>query len=137
MAVCVGIISKENSPLLVQCVNPAQELQYHYLVHTCLDFVEEKIALSNKSVSEIRELYLGLLHSAEEFKAYGFVTNTRIKIILIVDATNSALRDNEIRAKLRKIHTAYTELMCNPFHIPGEPITSKSFRDLIGDILTT
>jgi len=70
-------------------------------------------------------LYLGLLYSNEEVKTYGFVTNTKIKIIIIIDSTNSLLRDNEIRAMFRKLHNAYTELVCNPFYIPGDPITEK------------
>jgi len=136
MAVCISFISKENSPLFLQCANEDQELQYHYIVHTCLDFVEEKIVQSNKSGSDVRELYLGLLYSNEEVKAYGFVTNTKIKIIVIVDSMNSLLRDNEIRAMFRKLHNAYTELVCNPFYIPGDPISTKSFNTLVQDLLT-
>lgn len=29
---------------------------------------------------------------------YGYVTNTKIKFIIVVDSTNTALRDNEIRS---------------------------------------
>nr|SVE77342.1 EOG090X0HN8 [Daphnia lumholtzi]SVE77963.1 EOG090X0HN8 [Daphnia lumholtzi]SVE78592.1 EOG090X0HN8 [Daphnia lumholtzi] len=125
MAVCIGFIGKENSPLFLRCINQSQELQFHYIMHTCIDFVEEKIIQSNKSGSDVRELYLGLLYSSEEVKAYGFVTNTKIKIVIIIDSTNSLLRDNEIRAIFRKLHNAYTELVCNPFYTPGDPITSK------------
>ena len=28
---------------------------------------------------------------------YGYVTNTRIKLVIVVDNSNTALRDNEIR----------------------------------------
>nr|CAG4641327.1 EOG090X0HN8 [Eulimnadia texana] len=125
MAVCISLIGKENSPLFLSCANHHQELQYHYVVHTCLDFVEEKIVQNNKAGSDLRELYLGLLYSTEEYKAYGFVTNSKIKIVIIVDATNNSLRDNEIRAMFRRLHAAYTESVCNPFYIPGEPISSK------------
>lgn len=59
---------------------------------------------------------------------YGFVTNTKIKIIIAVDSMNSLLRDNEIRAMFRKLHNAYTELICNPFYVPGDPIVSKSVQ---------
>ena len=93
MAVCIGFIGKEvqalllschillqyktlknfsllqNSPLFLRCINPSQELQFHYIMHTCIDFVEEKIIQSNKSGSDVRELYLGLLYSSEEVKA--------------------------------------------------------------------
>jgi len=92
---------------------------------------------SNKSGSDVRELYLGLLFSNEEVKAYGFVTNTKIKIIIAVDSMNSLLRDNEIRAMFRKLHNAYTELICNPFYVPGDPIVSKSFDNLVADQLVS
>lgn len=29
---------------------------------------------------------------------YGYITNTKIKFVIIVDSTNMALRDNEIRS---------------------------------------
>ena len=60
---------KQNSPLFIRCSSVVQELQYHYIVHTCLDFVEEKIVQSNKSGNDVRELYLGLLYTNEEVKA--------------------------------------------------------------------
>ncbi|KAK4016855.1 trafficking protein particle complex subunit 2-like protein [Daphnia magna] len=137
MAVCIGFIGKENSPLFLRCINQSQELQFHYIMHTCIDFVEEKIIQSNKSGSDVRELYLGLLYSSEEVKAYGFVTNTKVKIVIIIDSTNSLLRDNEIRAIFRKLHNAYTELVCNPFYTPGDPITSKSFGALVDELLAS
>ena len=33
----------------------------------------------------------------EHQKVYGYVTNTRIKLVIVVDNSNTALRDNEIR----------------------------------------
>ena len=46
---------------------------------------------------ESRELYLGALHSSEHQKVFGYVTNIRIKLVIVVDNTNTSLRDNEIR----------------------------------------
>lgn len=63
-----------------------------------LDIVEEKLNASGKGTSDLRELYLGMLYSLETYKIYGYVTNTKIKFIIIVDSTNMALRDNEIRS---------------------------------------
>ena len=82
--------------------------------------------------------------------SYGYVTNTKIKIVIIIDSTNSLLRDNEIRAvsiiiaisklwlcewedsslfsvlKLfRKLHNSYSELISDPFYTPGDPIIAK------------
>nr|CAG4652296.1 EOG090X0HN8 [Triops cancriformis] len=125
MALCVAVIGKENSPLFLHCHDANQELDFQYAVHTCLDFVEEKVMNSNKSGSDLREPYLGVLYSTEEYKTYGYVTNTRVKFIIVLDASNSTLRENDIRMMFRKLHNAYGELLCNPFYIPGDPVGSK------------
>ncbi|KAB0803317.1 hypothetical protein PPYR_00287 [Photinus pyralis] len=81
MAVCAAIIGKDNSPKYFTCVNPDEELSFQYKVLSSLDVVEEKLNNGNKSDS--RELYLGLLYSLERHKIYGYVTNTKIKFIIV------------------------------------------------------
>ena len=134
MAVCVAVIGKENSPLYIRwycfdidlllvmekpplrswisfanlvlssCADPAQELTFHYSLHTSLDVIEEKLSASNKAAgSDQRELYLGALNSSEHQKVFGYVTNTRIKFVIIVDSSNTSLRDNETRQMFRLI----------------------------------
>ena len=39
-----------------------------------------------------RDLYLGTLYSTEHQKVFGYVTNTRVKFIIIVDNSNTNLR---------------------------------------------
>ena len=110
-------------------------MQLHYSLHTSLDVVEEKVANTNKtSGGENRELYLGALYSSEHQKVFGYVTNTRIKFIIITDNTTT-LRDNEIRQMFRKLHTAYTNIMANPFYIPGETISSSKFDSMVKGIM--
>ncbi|KAK6622528.1 hypothetical protein RUM44_002340 [Polyplax serrata] len=99
------------------------ELQFHYKVHTSLDVVEEK--LSNVGTNEIRKLYLGLLHSTEEHKIFGYATNTKIKFIIIIRTSNVTLRDNDVHTMFRKLHSSYVDVVSNPFHIPGDPLISK------------
>ena len=31
----------------------------------------------------------------------------------------------------RRIHTAYTQLLSNPFYVPGTPIKSKRFQEVV------
>lgn len=110
----------QNSPKFFCCVNPDEELAFQYKVLSSLDIIEEKLNPTNKSASDNRELYLGQLYSLETCKmypflnpclcpiwrsrfltllfSYGYVTNTKIKFIIVVDSTNMALRDNEIRS---------------------------------------
>ncbi|XP_044746383.1 trafficking protein particle complex subunit 2-like protein [Coccinella septempunctata] len=135
MAVCVAIIGKDNSPKFICCLNPDEELRFQYKVLSSLDIVEEKINGGNKPVDN-RELFLGMLYAIETHKIYGYVTNTKIKFIIVVDSSNMALRDNEIRSMFRKIHSEYTDIVCNPFYTPGEPITFKSFTTTIKNIMT-
>ena len=127
MAVCVAVIGKENNPLYVRCAKPEQvtficppassnnslqELSLHYTVHTSLDVVEEKLAATNQAktagTSSDRELYLGSLYTSEHQKVFGYVTNTKIKLVIVVDNTNTTLRDNEIRSDLPVISLTVT-----------------------------
>ncbi|XP_050545058.1 trafficking protein particle complex subunit 2-like protein [Daktulosphaira vitifoliae] len=132
MALCVAVVSKENAPKYVASLNPDDELEIQYEIHSSIDFVEEKLKTGKK---DMRELYLGLLYSTENHKIYGYVTNTKVKFFVVIDASNLTLRDNEIRFMFRKLHTAYTDLMCNPFYIPGEYITSENFDKIAKGIL--
>ncbi|XP_075209750.1 trafficking protein particle complex subunit 2-like protein [Lycorma delicatula] len=141
MAVCIAVIGKENSPKYVRCLDKDQELQFHYKVHTSLDIVEEKLPFktvgsSGKVSGDARDLYLGLLYSTEEHKIFGYVTNTKVKFIVVVDATNTSLRDNEVRTMFRKVHIAYMDVICNPFYIPGDKITSKKFDAIMKGIMS-
>lgn len=100
---------------------------------------------------------LGLLHAVDErLAAYGWLTNTGIKFIIIVDMMGRpapeeedkrkappivGLRDAELKPAFRAVQTAFIQLMLNPFFTPehrtplqlansnGRPatITSKKF----------
>lgn len=131
MAVCVAVIAKENYPLYIKAAASDNELKFYYTVHTSLDVVEEKISTVGKNANELRELYLGLLYPTEDYKVYGYVTNTKVKFVIVVESSNTNLRDNEIRGMFRKLHNAYVDMLCNPFYIPGEPVTSKIFNNTV------
>ncbi|XP_043455817.1 trafficking protein particle complex subunit 2-like protein isoform X2 [Prionailurus bengalensis] len=125
MAVCVAVIAKENYPLYIRSAPTENELKFHYMVHTSLDVVDEKISAMGKALVDQRELYLGLLYPTEDYKVYGYVTNSKVKFVMVVDSSNTALRDNEIRSMFRKLHNSYTDVMCNPFYNPGDRIQSS------------
>lgn len=46
------------------------ELKFHYMVHTSLDVVDEKVSAMGKALVDQRELYLGLLYPTEDYKVY-------------------------------------------------------------------
>jgi len=83
-----------------------------------------------------RELYLGALTAQEEYKVYGYMTNTKIKLIIIVEETSVPLRGNDIRMMFRKLHSAWCDLMMEPFYLPGTEIHSKRFVGVVNSILT-
>uniref|UniRef100_A0A8D0RCP4 Trafficking protein particle complex subunit 2-like protein n=1 Tax=Sus scrofa TaxID=9823 RepID=A0A8D0RCP4_PIG len=87
-----------NYPLYIRSVPTENELQFHYMLHTSLDVVDEKISAMGKALVDQRELYLGLLYPTEDYKVYGYVTNSKVKFVMVVDSSNTALRDNEIRS---------------------------------------
>ncbi|XP_070575566.1 trafficking protein particle complex subunit 2-like protein [Ptychodera flava] len=137
MAVCVAVIAKENYPLYIKTIPTENELKFHYTVHTCLDVVEEKVSSVSKSVNDLRELYLGLLYPTEDYKVYGYVTNTRVKFVIVVETSNNTLRDNEIRSMFRKLHNAYTDMLCNPFYTPGETVKSRAFDKVVSNMMAS
>ena len=79
---------------------------------------------------------LGLLHPIDErLAAYGWLTNTGIKFIIIVDMMGRpvdqedsrigakpvyGLRDAEVKPAFRAVHTAYIQLLQNPFYTPED-----------------
>ena len=64
-----------------------------------------------------------------------YFLQTSIKFIIIVEASNTNLRDNEIRQMFRKLHTGYSNMLYNPFYLPGAPIESKKFHGVIHSLL--
>ena len=159
MASCVAVLSATNAPLFVLSDSTADghsdgegDLADHYSLHTSLDVIEEKTqggaagAGAGGAASSVpkrpadaqgRELYLGSLFTTEKKKVYGYVTNTRVKFVIVVDAGNTALRDNEVRQMFRKLHLAYSQLVCNPFYAPGGTIKSKRFSQVVRSLLAS
>jgi len=140
MAVCVGVIAKENYPLYIRCApNAEDQIKFHFQVHTSLDVIEDKISNAGKSSSvaapDSRDFYLGQLYPAEDYRVYGYVTNTKVKFVIVVEASNTQLRDNDVRSMFRKLHNAYTDVICNPFHVPGDQVISKNFDQAVASMI--
>jgi hypothetical protein len=60
-------------------------------------------------------MYLGLLYALEDLMVYGYVTNTKIKFIVVLGITDTAVRDVDMRILMRRLHAAYSAWVCNPF----------------------
>uniref|UniRef100_A0A8C1RM55 Trafficking protein particle complex subunit 2-like protein n=2 Tax=Cyprinus carpio TaxID=7962 RepID=A0A8C1RM55_CYPCA len=107
--ICVAI--RANYPLYIRSVPTQGELKFHYTVHTSLDVVEEKISGVGKALADQRELYLGLLYPTEDYKLFVFAQ------------------------MFRKLHNSFTDVMCNPFYNPGDPIQSKAFDSIVSTMM--
>ena len=118
MAVCIAVLDRQNFPLHLLTNDPTKEVAFHYILHTSLDVIEERTtqstssgpSSSGKPAEPLRDLYLGVLYSTEQHKVFGYVTNTNVKFVIIVDASNTNIRDNEIRQMFRKLHNGMLSL---------------------------
>ena len=97
-AVCVGIVGQNNSPLCIHGLRTnvgggededssimgmgasGDALRFHYILHTSLDVVHEKVETSGKT-----DPYLGPLFPTDGLRVYGYATCTHTKFILITD----------------------------------------------------
>jgi hypothetical protein len=54
------------------------------------------------------DTYFGLLHVLEEVNIYGFLTNTLVKIIVMIEGVdgNAGIRDSDVKAVLRLTYEA-------------------------------
>ena len=103
MAVCIAVLDRQSTPLKLCTNDPSKEVAFHYILHTSLDVIDERTQLSSlaptanpgtKTTEPLRDLYLGVLYSTEQHKVFGYVTNTNVKFVIIVDASNTNIRDN-------------------------------------------
>lgn len=138
---CVALVGPGNNPLYLRGFRapPAvagQEVEdpaarFHYIVYCALDVFEERMALGAKDKSSAHDMYLGLLYPTEEYRVYGYVTNSRVKLVLVVDAAAAAgetgTKDAELRAVFRALHAAYVDAVANPFYTPAQPLRSPRF----------
>ncbi|CAG8724469.1 14912_t:CDS:2, partial [Acaulospora morrowiae] len=108
------------------------DLKYHYIAHTSCDVIEERISTGPESA----DTYLGLLYAMEDLAVYGYLTNTRVKFVVVLSVPDAVIKNSDMKNIFRKIHTAYINQVCNPFYnIDGKKsIVSKRFVAAIDTI---
>lgn len=132
----IGIIGQYDQPLHIALFPPHENehLDMSFLLNSCLDIFD--IRQRQKTLDQD----LGLLHAIDErLAAYGWLTNTGIKFIIVVDMMGKppaqqqsealgarsfqpvlGLRDADLKPAFRAIQTAYIGLLLNPFYVPEE-----------------
>jgi len=114
--VCVAVIGKNNNPLYIRSFDTTEDgLKFHYIVHSSLDVVEEKLA--GKKAAPSADMYMGLLYPTEDYKVYGYITNTRVKLIaVILDDTD--VKEADIKSFFLGDFILSTATQCATHFIP-------------------
>ncbi|GLJ40390.1 hypothetical protein SUGI_0831640 [Cryptomeria japonica] len=134
MIISVAIVGLQNNPVYIQSFSEGDDaLKLHYIVHCSLDVIDERVNNPKKSGPTLNETFLGLLYPTENYKVYGYLTNTKVKFIVVT--TDQDLRDADVRSFFRRFHAAYVDAVSNPFHVPGKRITSAAFADRVRTIV--
>jgi len=108
----VAFISSQNYPVLIRTfVKQEDPVKYHYIAHTSLDIIEERVTAGGKAC----ECYLGLLFAMEDVAVYGYITPLKVKIVIALPLTDSVVRDAEITTIFKSLHMAYYSSVSNPF----------------------
>ncbi|KXS11576.1 Sedlin [Gonapodya prolifera JEL478] len=136
---CVAYIGKQNNPIFVKNLGgPENELRYHFISHVSCDIIEERTSAAVKGSTD---LYLGHLSSMEDIAVYGCVTNTKIKIVVILQLADIIVKDSDMRQLFKRLHSAYANFVSNPFYLTddGAPagskvIASKKFSETVENI---
>jgi len=108
----VAFISPQNYPILIRTFTKQEDpVKYHYIAHTSLDVIEERVTAGGKGC----ECYLGLLFAMEDVAVYGYITPLKVKIVTAFPLTDSVVRDVEIATIFKALHMAYYSSVSNPF----------------------
>ncbi|KAI5295242.1 hypothetical protein KEM52_001957 [Ascosphaera acerosa] len=142
---CIGVIGKHDEPLHIAQfpphTSPDATVDFHLLLNSSLDLFDIR-----KQQQPVIDQDLGLLHAFDEqFAAYGWLTNTGTKFVIVVDMEGKAgraaskerrwnavvgLRDADLKPAFRALQTAYIKLLQNPFYSPqtADPISRATFN---------
>lgn len=136
----LSIVDTSNRPLVVRTcmdqVDKDEATKLIYLMHASLDIVEEKAEQPTSG-----DNFLGILFQSEQYKIYGFMSTTKVKILLMISVGQQfnfgQPREIDVRSMLKSIHKAYIDATAmNPFYKPNEPVKSKRLDDYLDNIFT-
>ncbi|KAK1305458.1 hypothetical protein QJS10_CPB11g02029 [Acorus calamus] len=134
MIVCVAVVGHQNNPLYLQSFTDSDDaLKLHHIVHCSLDVIDERVNNPKKTAATLSETFLGLLYPSENYRVYGYLTNTKVKFIMVT--TDLDVRDVDVRSFFRRFHATYVDAVSNPFHVPGKKITSTTFAERVSGIV--
>uniref|UniRef100_M4BAM0 Trafficking protein particle complex subunit n=1 Tax=Hyaloperonospora arabidopsidis (strain Emoy2) TaxID=559515 RepID=M4BAM0_HYAAE len=78
-------------------------------------------------------MYLGFLGPIEDYRVYGYVTNSSVKFVVLLQ--DAPVREVELRSLLAEVHHLYVNAMSNPFAPLGERLTSQMFDKRVSNLV--
>eukprot|EP00568_Trieres_chinensis_P005023 CAMPEP_0183296030 /NCGR_PEP_ID=MMETSP0160_2-20130417/3759_1 /TAXON_ID=2839 ORGANISM="Odontella Sinensis, Strain Grunow 1884" /NCGR_SAMPLE_ID=MMETSP0160_2 /ASSEMBLY_ACC=CAM_ASM_000250 /LENGTH=197 /DNA_ID=CAMNT_0025457597 /DNA_START=42 /DNA_END=635 /DNA_ORIENTATION=+ len=119
--------------------NDSSSLRHQFIIHAALDRFEEITGSGNRwrtpGATGSNAMWVGLLCPIEDVRVYGYLTNTSIKFMAVIeDGGNSRqpLRESELKSLFASLHDLYVEYTLNPFSQLRGKISSKRFDDDVG-----
>lgn len=152
---CVAIVGRQNTPLYIKTFSGEEMSRMQFAVFSCLDMIAEKVdekrigskvaaggggagaggagasgaAAGAAAGASSTDPFLGLLYPVEEHKIFGYLTNTNIKILVVV--RDVLLREDKVRELFKALHRLYIDAVSNPFVDVEAPITSPLFEQAV------
>lgn len=102
----IGIIGKDSKPILLEDFGAQASTTLHFIAHSALDIVQERIPglLQSKSIKETYLGYLGpFLVPEGDYAIYGAVNHTGVKFIIILRDNNEQRNENSIKSFVERV----------------------------------
>lgn len=134
----VAVVGRAGNPLYFKSFGGDEAAKLQLSVFASLDAISEKVPESRVVVPGAPPVvapgtqvpqFLGLLFPVEEHKVFGYLTNSNVKIIIVV--RDVLLREERVRELFKAIHRLYVDAVCNPFTPLDGKITSPAFEEAV------
>jgi hypothetical protein len=141
---CVAVVGRRNNPLFLSTYprDDTLDLQHRFqlIIYSSLDVIDSfvKQKLNGDAETGTDSQFLGYLCSVEHFKIFGYITNTSIKFLLVVNDELDSLRlpFTPVHHFFARMHRYYVECIYCPFYQLETPITSKRFSKNMNVLVT-
>eukprot|EP00591_Stephanopyxis_turris_P013341 CAMPEP_0195520848 /NCGR_PEP_ID=MMETSP0794_2-20130614/17581_1 /TAXON_ID=515487 /ORGANISM="Stephanopyxis turris, Strain CCMP 815" /LENGTH=191 /DNA_ID=CAMNT_0040650283 /DNA_START=42 /DNA_END=617 /DNA_ORIENTATION=- len=116
-------------------------LRNQFIVHSALDRFEELTGPTSGNrwrtpgATGSDAMWVGLLCPIEDLRVYGYLTNTNIKILAVLEDTfepgqQQQARESTLKTLLANVHVLFVEYILNPFtNIKKSRIVSARFDE--------
>ena len=91
-----------------------------------------KYNFRSTGASAPQEMYLGYLLAIDDYKTYGYYSNTHTKIIVVTEA---ATNESTMRDFLTALYGMYVSATQNPFQETGQVLVSRKFNNSIQQVV--